>query len=392
MVTEAGVSPARAELPNADGLRELAEWAPRFGVISVCFDAEPGDRSERWRIELRDRLRQLDVPEGEVERHRRRTALGRAVESVLGRFSRDAPPPGGRTQLGYVALDEDGGQRWYSSQVPVPRFDVGLDSRPHLRPLVEVADRARPFAVAALSSERIRLFDFAGGWIEEAAALELETFELDWRERKAQRVVHPSRGQGASASGKDQYGQRLDANRERFVKQAGERARAWVADRDRPEVLVFGDRALASRFSAELKDGVDLTCLEDTDLISEPTNQIAARVIEALPGIDRARQNALVAEALDQTRAGGRGSLGVDETAQALAEGRVGRLLIDAERDLGARPELADPLGISRADAGDIAEWMIEAAIRTSATVTPLRDEAAESLADQEGVGALLRY
>jgi Bacterial archaeo-eukaryotic release factor family 10 len=391
MATEAGVPPAGAVLPDAGGLRELAEWSPRFGVISVCFDAEPGDRSERWRIELRDRLRALEVPEDADDRHERRLALERASERVLARLPRDAPPPGGRGQVGYVSLDDDG-ERWYSSQVPVPRFDVSLGHRPHLRPLVELADRARAFAVAVLSSERVRLFEFAGGWIEEASAFELETFELDWRERKAQRVVHPSRGQASSSSGKDQYGQRLDANRERFMKQAGEQARAWVDERERPEVLVFGDRALASRFSAAIKDVAAIHCLEETDLISEPTHAIAERVVEALPELDRARQRGFVADALDQARAGGRGALGVEETAQALGEGRVERLLIDAERDFGGRPELTGPLAISDADAADIAEWMIETAIRTSASVTPLRDEAAEDLAAEDGVGALLRY
>lgn len=391
MVTEAGVPPAGAALPAADALRALAELSPRWGVVSVCFDAEPGDRSERWRIELRDRLRALEVPDDDPDRHERKIALERAVERVLARFPGEQPPPGGRTQLGYVEL-ADGVERWYSSQVPVPRFDVGLGRRPHLRPLVELVDRGRPFAIAALSSERVRLFDFAAGRVEEARAFELETFELDWRERKAQRVVHPSRGQGASASGKDQFGQRLDANRERFVKQAGEQARTWIAEAGGPDLLVFGDRALASRFAAEIKDGVEVRFVEETDLISEPTHQIAARVLEALPAIDRERQRDLAERALNDARAGGRASLGVEETAQALAEGRVDRLLVDADRGLGGRAELAEPLGISQAEAAEIGEWMIGTALRTSASVIPLRDEASELLADEEGVAGMLRY
>src|SRR5204862_1213784 len=100
MATEAGVPPAGVTLPDGGGLRELAEWASRFGVISVCFDAEPGDRSERWRIELRDRLRTLSVPDDDPDRHERKASLGHAVERVLARLPGDGPPPGGRTQLG----------------------------------------------------------------------------------------------------------------------------------------------------------------------------------------------------------------------------------------------------------------------------------------------------
>jgi hypothetical protein len=391
VATEAGIPPANAAPPDADGLRELVDWTSRFGIISACFDAEPGDRSERWRIELRDGLRALAIPDDDPDRHERRQALRREVERFLDRLRVDGPPSGGRTRVGYIDLG-DGGERWYSSQLPLRRFDVVLSARPHLRPLVELADQARRLAVAVLSSERIRVLDFAGGWTEEVAEFELETFELDWRERKAPQIAQPTRGQGTSSSGKDQFGQRLEANRERFVKDAGAQIASRLAERERSELLVFGERALAGAFIEGIKDGIDARCVEDADLISAPTHLIAERVVEALPQVDRARQLALAERAVDHARAGGRASVGIEETAQALAQGRADHLLIDAERDLGAHPELAAPLGIDEEATADIAEWMIEAAIRTSARITPLRDEAAAALAEQEGVAALLRY
>jgi Bacterial archaeo-eukaryotic release factor family 5 len=392
MATEVGALRAGAEALAPERVRELAAWTPRFGVVSVCFDAVPGDRSEGWRIELRDRLRALKPPPDADDRHRRRSALDAVVERILGRFPGDAPPPGGRTQLGYVAVGDDGGDRWFTSHVPVERFDVILGDRPLLAPLVELAERARPLAIAVVSSERIRVLDFAAGRIEAAAAFELETFEPTWRERKSQRPADPARLHGASSSGKDQYGQRLDANRDRFVKQAGAETGAWAADRDRHELLVIGDRALAEAFAGSAGDGLDVRCIDDADLVSAPAHQIGGRVVEALPAIDRARQQAFVARVLDAARSGGRGSLGVEETAQALAEGRVERLLLDAERDLGPRPELAEPLGIPPERARDIREWMIETALATAAAVTPLRGEPAAALDEQGGAAALLRY
>ena len=392
MATEAGALRAGAEALAPDRVRELGAWTPRFGVVSVCFDAIPGDRSEGWRIELRDRLRALEPPPEADDRHRRRAALDAAVERILGRFPGDAPPPGGRTQLGYAAVGEDGADRWFTSRVPVERFDVILADRPLLAPLVELAERARPLAVAVVSSERIRVLDFAAGRIEEAAAFELETFEPTWRERKSQRPADPARLHGASSSGKDQYGQRLDANRERFVKRAGAETGAWAAERDHHELLVFGDRALAEAFAGSLGNGLEVRCIDDVDLVSEPAHLISGRVVEALPDIERARQQAFVERVLDAAHSGGRGSLGVEETAQALAEGRVERLLLDAERDVGGRPELAEPLGIPPERASDIREWMIETALATAAAITPLRGEPTATLAEQGGVAALLRY
>jgi hypothetical protein len=392
MATELGALRAGAAGLAPERVRKLASWTPAFGVVSVCFDARPGDRSEAWRIELRDRLHALEPPAGADDRHRRRAALDAAVERILSRFPGDAPPPGGRTQLGYMAVGDDGGEQWFTSNVPVERFDVILRDRPLLAPLVELAERARPLAVAVLSSERIRVLEFAAGRIEEAAAFELETFEPTWRERKSQRPADPARVQGAGSSGKDQYGQRLDANRERFVKRAGAETATWATEHDRHELLVFGDRALADAFASGIGDGIDVGCIDDADLVSAPANQIAGRVLEALPEIDRSRQQAFLARALDAAHSGGRGSLGVEETAQALAEGRVERLLLDAEGDLAPRPELAEPLGIERERAADIREWMIETALATAAAVTPLRGDPAAALTGQGGAAALLRY
>jgi hypothetical protein len=392
MATELGGLRAVAAGLAPERVRELAAWKPPFGVVSVCFDATPGDRSESWRIELRDGLRTLETPKDADDRHRRRAALETAVERILGRFPGDAPPPGGRTQLGYVAVGDDGQERWFTSNVPIERFDVVLADHPLLAPLVELAERARPLGVAVVSAERIRILDFAAGRIEEAAAFELETYEPSWRERKSQRPADPARQQGAGSSGKDQFGQRLDANRERFVKSAGAETASWAAERDRAELLVFGDRALAEAFAGEIGKAIEPRHVDDADLVSAPANEIAGRVLEALPEIDGSRQQAFVDRALDAARSGGRGSLGLEETAQALAEGRVERLLLEADRDLGSHPELAEPLGIEPERARDIREWMIEAALSTSAAVTLLRGEPVEALAGEGGAAALLRY
>ncbi len=383
---------AAKEALGAGELRELAEWGPPHGLVSVCFDTDPGDRSEGWRIELRHRLGRLEIPDDDPDRHERRKALAAAVERVLGRFPAERSSPGGRTQLGYVELGKDGRERWWTSQVPVHRFDAELRDKPYLRPAVEVADASRRLAVAVLSSERVRLIQLVAGRSAEVGEFELETFELDWRERKAQRVVDPSRGHGASASGKDQYGQRLDANRERFIAEAAEQVGKWLADHAMADLLVAGEPSLAKRFVASVGEGPAVRSIDAADLISEPEHLIAQRVLAELPALEGERRRDLVSRALDGARAGGNGSLGVEETAQTLAEGRVAQLLIDAERDLGARPELVAPLGITEEAAADIAEWMIETAILTSADVIPLRGEAAESLAEQEGVAAVLRY
>src|SRR5918997_1239198 len=101
-------------------VRELSEWEPEGGVVSVYFEIEPGDRGEGWRIALKDAL--ADVPDDVAER-------------VLARYPEGRPHPSGRSQIGFL---EVGGDReaWSSAQVRVGDVRAMHAPRPCLTPLV----------------------------------------------------------------------------------------------------------------------------------------------------------------------------------------------------------------------------------------------------------------
>ena len=44
---------AATTLPSGIALEELLDWRPDFGVITVCVEIDPADRSKGWLIELR---------------------------------------------------------------------------------------------------------------------------------------------------------------------------------------------------------------------------------------------------------------------------------------------------------------------------------------------------
>ena len=81
----------------------------------------------------------------------------------------------------------------------------------------------------------------------------------------------------------------------------------------------------------------------------------------------------MVERALEEAKGGSRGAAGLQETKEALAEGRVDHLVFDASF-------------------GEEAESLIRAALAGGARVTVVRDELAEPLAEAEGVAAILRY
>ena len=109
-----------------------------------------------------------------------------------------------------------------------------------MAPLIALLCRGGARGVALLSSERVRLLRCADGALEELEDWELSVISLDWRERKSQSTSNPARGQGVSASGHDQYDERLDHNRQRFLTECGGLAARALEENGLEEVIVFG--------------------------------------------------------------------------------------------------------------------------------------------------------
>jgi hypothetical protein len=206
-------------------------------------------------------------------------------------------------------------------------------------------------------------------------------------------MADPARGQATSSSGRDQFGQRLEENRKRFLHEAAKRLGSDERVRG-GELIAIGEPPYLEEFAAAVPSTVQVWRLEGPDVIGEKDSAIADRVA---PEIERAaakREADLTKAALDASMAsGGRGALGPDETSEALAEGRVEHLLLDCERRFSLE-ELSRPAREAASHDGrlDGAELMIELALRTSAEVTPIGEGAAETLREHGGVAALLRY
>ena len=229
------------------------------------------------------------------------------------------------------------------------------------------------------------------------AERELELFALDWRERKAPQARDPARSQAVSSAGRDQFGQRLEENRKRFLKEIGSRASHELSEQTRRELLCFGDPKLCEAFVAGWEQRPQRHDVDHHDLIAEPAHAIGERATKKLTELDRERAAELAEHATSAALArNGAGALGPSATARALIRGQVEHLLIEADRALETpdlEPDVLRELEATAPRPGlRLDEWMVEEAILTHAGVTTLRDEAAERLSDHAGVGALLRY
>lgn len=361
--------------PTLEDARELSEWRPPLGVLSVYLGFDPADRSGAWRTELRNGLEAVLEAHKEAE-HDRRVALRATAKRLTERFEDGdlRPPP--RGEVGFVEVAEkEGIEHWFGTGAPpVAAACVEFGPDPVVAPLLDLCGHSAARGVALLSSERVRLLRCAEGALEDLEDWELSITSLDWRERKSQSTNNPARAQGVSSSGHDQFGERLDHNRHRFLNECGGLAARALEENGLSELIVFGPAKDLESFSGGFNSAqAKLISGGDLDLISVPKGKLGEVVAEVVDRLERERDRAVVERALGEAKGGSRGALGRRETKEALAEGRVDHLVFDTA-------------------IGEEAESLIRAALASSARVTAVRDEVAAPLGEAEGVAAILRY
>lgn len=378
--------------PGEETISDLLGWRPEHGVLSVYIRLDPGNRSPRWPTKVRNGLSGAVSREREKHDHAALQALEKTAEHLQRDFLGDEPPRA--EAAGLIAFIEvapkPAAVRWYAVQIPPRRTEVLYGAIAQVHPLLELLDDGAPLGVAVVSSERVRLLDWRLGRVEQLHDWELEYFGEDWRERKAPRPRDPARGSAVSASGRDQHDQRLEANRERFAEQAGGLAQLQSKQRGWRQTLTFGDQRYVRHFAHGFGAVSGLRHADDADLISESIAQIERRVDEMLPQLNRDRERSLIERIKEAAYAEGRSSLGVQETLQALQEGRVEHLVYDAGRDY--TEVVSEPTGAARPNGLPLIERMIGYALSTNAAITPVEGDSAELLEEQDGVASLLRY
>jgi hypothetical protein len=365
---------------------ELLAWRPANGVLSVYARIEPGDRGEGWRIEIGNAIAGA-LAAGAADRE-----TGKALEATAERLRRGLRESahGGepRGLVGFVEVaPQVGEERWYALRTPPPRTEAVYGPLAHIHPLLEILDDAAPLGLAVISSERVRLLDWRLGAIEELHDWELEYFGEGWRERKAPRPRDPARGEGVSAAGRDRFERRLESNRERFAAQTGALTAIESRRRGWRQAVAYGDERYFRHFSRGFGDPQRLRHLDRADLIGESAAALELRIETLLPELNRDRERALIERIKGGAFGQARSSLGLQETLQALEEGRVEQLVYDADRDYGRSPGEPEQLGEL-----PLIERMVELALSTGARVIPIEGESAEALEEQDGVIALLRY
>ncbi len=361
--------------PTFEDARRLAEWQPPLGVVSVYLRLDPGDRGGAWRTGLHNGLAAVREQAGGLD-HEAAKALRATVERIGGRFDNHERSLS-RGEVGFVEVAaEPAAEHWWSTHLAAETAaTASFAERPLVAPLLCLVEHGVPRGVALVSAERVRVLEWAPARLEQLHSWELSIFSRDWRERKAQRPTDPARGQAVSPSGRDQFDERLEESRHRFLGECGRLAAQLARERGWRRLLLFGTAEHRRDFRREMpcSDELEVEEAGGADLISDPVAQLEQPVAAAAARIDGERERELAERALEQARGGTRGTAGPQETEAALGEARVERLVLDAAR-------------------ADSSEALVRSALGSGAAVAMVTGRAADLLAPVEGVAALLRY
>jgi peptide chain release factor subunit 1 len=337
------------DLQRLRGLRNVSTDA---GILSVYLPIDPGTSPHRGYVPaLMDLLKPLR-DEGQAQHDRIEAEAERVLAHV-----RESSPEG--TAVVMFSSEPAGIWETFSLQLPVTA-KARWGRRPHLLPLQAWLDDF-PTAVLALADQR------------DARIYLLQLGDMEQERRVIGHTPGRQRQGGWSAF-------RYERDRQRHVQEhlhdvAQELAEVALQEGAEYVVLAGTDETtslLAKQLPSSVASKLAGTFRAEMFATDAAIAESAGEVIDAA---EREQERALAQEVVDAAMAGGRASLGAEETLQMLREGRAHQLVISAQA-------LQTPPGDSAATIAEDAGLAIEV----------VHDAGADVLAPHGGIGAVLRY
>lgn len=267
----------------------------------------------------------------------------------------------------------------YADGVPVPmpdlvRWERGIRVAPYVRAFKQ--DRV---VVAALADRRkARLFSYRNGEVSEHEDL---IADLDHGDLSESAVSKRESGPTGSTGNRGETG--TDAG-QRALEVSANRMHARLIElvsdmAGRDGFLVVGGTPESVSAIARQAEPFQGRMVERPSMhLGMTAAEVKDAVEDAASELSRNAQGDLLSQVIDAAKSGGKGSLGIQATKEALRDGRVDALLVS--RGLRERE-------------GDLVDHFVGSAFEQGALVEELSEAGASRLDEEgEGVGARLRY
>jgi hypothetical protein len=391
-------------MPIADTtIRDLVDFTDECGVLSFYAGhtpAQAADHQPTSPIEIRNQLRSLRARLTDED-----PALARAVDKRLEATDGPLkqlmdPKSSGRGRALFIGV-ASGEQISVALQIPFRERVVHRDGA-YVRPLIAALDEGRPAGILVVSRSGTRLLRWSVGEATELEGRHFVVYDEQLRAKSGPAMANPARAQ-QSYNDRDGFEERIDVNRNRFLREVLEDTVSVAKEEGWDRLVVSAPEKLREP-TRELASASDARVLMAEQLWEDsPPHEIAEAAWTLLRSVHRDREHELAQQAVDRELGGHAGAVGLRHVCDAINEGRVSHLLYDDELELEGyvseegtlHPRVEGVIAQSdlrlRREPWFV-ERLLETAIRTSASVVPLRGDAAALLHDHEGVAALLRW
>lgn len=392
---------------NDATFRQLLDVTDPLGVLTVTAGFVPGTAEDQdaTRIDLQNQLRDAQARLDEQDRNER----ARALDKLVSQLGDDldgvlSPRQSGRGRV-LVATLSDGERRHVNVQVPFENRVV-VDNRAFVRPLVAAIDEGRPAGIVVGARNHARVLEWSLSATRELATLDFELGDAQLADVRGGPVPpNPARGQ-QTTSHREQFADRVDENRHRFLKDVAGTVAEMARERRWDRVVVAGSERIRDELTELLDGGNQTEVISAGDAAWEELSpgRIAQEAWPLLRNLHRSREVRLVERAVEVAHAGGAAALGPRRVCDAANVGRIDHLLFARDAEVSGQVAedgtLHDDVHGAAAQAGlemtrepHLVERLVEKVLSMGGRVTRLDDdEALGALQTHQGLASLLRW
>lgn len=367
-------------------LRKLAEWTPAGAPVTSVYlsvDGRARPRQSDYEVRLDQLLRNARSSVAGLDRD-----AARSVERDFGTISsfvRERFERAGTRGLAMFSSSDAG--LWEEVRVPRPvRDQVGVGRQADLLPLEALLATYTTTCVALVDHEKARLFVVELGRIDETSEV------VDQVPRR--------HDQGGWAQGRLQ--RHADDGRQKHLKHVAEELFALLKRRPFDHLVLAGSDEPVAVLERELHDYVRRRVRARLPLaIGTPAEEVLRCALDVEETFERHLERIKVEQLASVAAKGRRGVAGLGGTLAALAEGRVGELVVAFELSapgvecsscgrLAEQGDVCAACGSPVEPVSDVVEAAVAQAFRQGCRVETISEEGA--LADLGGIGALFRF
>lgn len=360
-------------------LQELLHYQPGQPTLSVYLNTNPAQgNADFYRLQLRSLLKDVE--------------LGEDVNAVMQYMDHTRDLAG--KSLVMFSCSRDGFFRAYTLAVPV-RSRVRISNQPHVKPLADLLDSYGGYGVVLIDKQGGRFFSFHLGELQEQEGVVGET------------IRHTKRGGGSQAQGRrgGSAGQTdyVEEMTERNMRDAADYAVHFFSEKNVRRIVIGGTEENTAMFRSMLPKAWQSLVVGSFSISMNASHpEVLQKAMEIGQAAEDRREKQLLDTLITNTAKAKGGVMGVQDTLDALREGRIQSLVIEEGYRVSgasctgcgylcsAQIESCPFCGSKMEPIPDVAELAVRQVMAAGGEVEVLRPE--QSGETFKKIGALLRY